>query len=243
MSTVPYTMRTAITEEIASAENPYVTEQQRVCGYDSLELTQSASFVATIFLLLSKEFPSKAQEELLNSLAIALINPGPRHPATRAAMVAGVSKSRHAHILPVALLTLNGDRGGSGEVEQSHAWLSAHLQEAPDLIKCQPPGFGDRYGSRDPLIARTLLHFASLSAAGPAIQWLVEYNQKCNEKTGVLDTGLCAAVSLDLGFNSRQAAALFQLFRAPGLLAHGLEQTHNPISAYPVMEDDTYELK
>lgn len=96
-----------------SPDNPYIAEHCRCRGYDLFELVQKRSFVDIIYLLLRGELPTKDQAQLFETLLVALINPGPRHPATRAAMNAGVGKTNTAHILPIALPVLGGDHLGA----------------------------------------------------------------------------------------------------------------------------------
>ncbi|MDZ4261485.1 MAG: citrate synthase, partial [Pseudomonadota bacterium] len=99
---------TKIWQEIASPDNPYLTESAQCHGYDLLELTQKRSFVDVLYLMFRGELPTANEATLLEQLMIALINPGPRHPATRAAMNAGVGSTDVEHILPIALTIYGG---------------------------------------------------------------------------------------------------------------------------------------
>ncbi|MCI5121070.1 MAG: citrate synthase, partial [Candidatus Electrothrix sp. AUS4] len=77
---------TQLWQEEPLAENPYLATICRCHGYDILELANKRSFIDVLFLLFQGELPDRTQGELLEVLMIALINPGPRHPATRASM-------------------------------------------------------------------------------------------------------------------------------------------------------------
>lgn len=238
---------TLITEEICNTETPYITHTQRISGYNTLELCQKASFSEALYLLFIGELPSAEHAQLLNSLQIALCNPGPRHPAARAAMTAGVSKTRSEHLLPTALLVLGGGRGGSQEVIASFEWFHRTLKQSGKterdlLLENEVPGFGLVYGGRDALMDSFLSVLSKMKGAGPALSLCLKL-QSQRYPIGILDTGLCAAACFDLGFGARESGGLFQLFRAPGLLAHGMEKSHSPISSAPLLEDDAYELE
>jgi citrate synthase len=114
---------TKIWDEEASEYNPYLAEHCRCHGYDLIELIQKRSFVDVFFLMVMGELPNKDQAKLLETLMTGLINPGTRHPASRAAMNAGVGKTNAAHILPISLNVLSGEHLGGNEVlrPRSHA--------------------------------------------------------------------------------------------------------------------------
>ncbi len=234
-----------ITEEIAAPGQPFVAAAQRIAGYDLLALTQQRSFSDVLLLLLTGELPDKPKSQLLEKLLIALCNAGPRHPATRAVMTAGVSKARAEHLLPIGLEVLGGERQGAAEVARAWQFL-AHQLEHPDtaLPPAPPAGFGQLYGTADPLQADLLNLLAAQTGAGAALKLCLQLQKQLAPlEAGILDTGLCAACSLDLGIGARESIGLFQLLRAPGLLAHGMEQTHFPITAAPLLDDKDYDFQ
>ena len=110
---------TRIWSEQASDHNPYNAARALCHGYDLFELMEKRNFVDVFFLLFCGELPTKSQAELFQALMIALINPGPRHPATRAAMNAGIGKSNPLHILPIAASVFGGDYMGAGEIDSA----------------------------------------------------------------------------------------------------------------------------
>ena len=247
---------TAIWNEKASATNPYIAQRCYLHGYDLMELTKSRSFIDVLFLIFKFELPTASQAHLLETLMIACINPGPRHPATRAAMNAGVSKANNEHILPIGLMTLGGAFNGSSEVEQAMSFLAKNNTQDPDelakkLLKknkaCQgdihiAPGFGSYYGEINIMSSELASYLLQLPDVGENLKWghnFVSYISKKN-KMGWLTTGVVAAVLADLGFGAREGAGLFQIMSAPGLLAHGLEQTHKPINSMPFLADENY---
>jgi citrate synthase len=69
-----------------------------------------------MFLLFRGEAPTREQARLLEGLAIALANPGPRDAAVHAAMCGGVGGSTSASCLMAALAVGAGASGGAREV-------------------------------------------------------------------------------------------------------------------------------
>jgi len=247
---------TKIWQEIPSPENPYITQQAFCHGYDLLELMQKRSYVDVLYLLLRGNLPTQEERGLLETLMVGLINPGPRHPAARAAMNAGVGKTDNAHILPIALTIYGGKHLGAGEIEPAMRFLRQQRKQPPQdiaeqlLKNTQPteegdwhiaPGFGSRFNGIDVLPCQIALQLLDLPACGNTLQWAHEFATALNQHgMGWLSSGLAAAVFTDLGFNPRAGAGLFQLIAAPGLLAHGVELTNKPITAMPFISDEHY---
>ncbi|MDH5297772.1 MAG: hypothetical protein OEV91_01995 [Desulfobulbaceae bacterium] len=246
---------TKIWYEKPTAQNPYLAERCYCYGYDLHELIRQKSFVDVFFLLFAGELPSQEQSKLLEALMIGLINSGPRHPATRAAMNAAVGKARHSHILPIGLSVLGGAHSGGDEVEQSMRFLRKATRRTPEDIAAEikdkfcsseedfhiVPGFGTRFGGRDPMPHQLAAYLASLPGSGEAIQWGEKFAARIAEKEmGWLDTGVAAATLCDLGFLPKQGAGLYQLLRAPGILAHGQELSNKPITAMPFLSEENY---
>ncbi len=183
---------TQITAEVAAVNNPYLTAQQHIFGYELVELMQKRSYTDVLFLLLTGELPTSSQANLLSQLQIALCNAGPRHPATRAVMTAAVSKSRPEHLLPIGLQVLGGERQGALAVAEAWQALKTYLACANFQPEQQPlpAGFGQIYGGFDPLQASLLNQLVSLPAAGPALRLcgqLQTYWQPRHQ--GILDIG------------------------------------------------------
>lgn len=246
-------------QEVPSNNNPYVSENCRCQGYDLTQLLQKCSYTETLYLLFRGELPDKQQNEMLQKLMIAFINPGPRHPASRAAMLAGVSKSDPSQFLPIALSIFSGEHLGARSLEKNIHFFRKNSQKNPkELIAefrlqlnnptpslWEPiPGFGMRFGSIDQYSENIAQMLAALPGAGKSLKWgalLVEQLQTYN--LGWLPTGIVAAVLSDLGFTPTAAVGMFQLISAPGLLAHGLEMSGKPLTAMPFLPDEDYTIE
>lgn len=250
---------TKIWQEQPNPENPYVAASCRCHGYDLLQLMAQCRFVEVLYLLFRGELPATAEAEILECLMIALINPGPRHPAARAAMVAGVGKSMPEHILPIALTILGGNHLGAGSIEATMRFLRQHQKQDPTDCAMQylaktplqreqdwilVPGFGCRFGSVDSITQELATHLVNLPGSGPSLQWGQAFAKTLQpHHLGWLTTGIAAAVFTDLGFNPKAGAGLFQLLQAPGLLAHGVELANKPFTAMPFVKDENYVIK
>jgi citrate synthase len=247
---------TQIWDEQPSPRNPYLAERCRCRGYDLLELMEKRSFVDVLFLLFLGELPTKAQAGLLESLMIAFINPGPRHPAARAAIYTGCGRTNTANILPVALSVLSGEHLGGAEVTAAMRFLGKHQKDDPGEIADSllqhfvppqdgdrriAPGFGSRFNGIEPLSRRIAEKLCRLPQCGAALRWGEAFADRlASHSMGWLGPGVCAAVFLDLGFAPRAGAGLFQLVCAPGLLAHGLELADKPVNSIPFLDEEHY---
>ena len=247
---------TKIWQEEATADNPYLAESARCHGYELLELTQKRSFVEVLYLMFRGELPAAHEAMLLEQLMITLINPGPRHPATRAAMNAGVGSTDPEHILPIALTIYGGSHLGAAEVEPAMAFLRKQRKNEPRKVvdalfaNSSPPsdgdwhivpGFGSRFGGVDPMAKKIAGHLASLPGNHETLCWGCQFADVLNgHSQGWLAPAIAAAAFTDLGFSPRAGAGLFQLLGAPGLLAHGVELASKPITAMPFLKDENY---
>ena len=247
---------TQIWDEQPSPQNPYLAERCRCRGYDLFDLMENSSFVDMLYLLMRGELPSKEQAKILETLMIAFINPGPRHPAARAAIYAGCGRTQTSHILPIALSVLGGDHLGGAEVTAAMRFLKKHQETAPQAVaegllqKWMPPekgdrriapGFGSRFNGIEPLSQAIAKRVKKLPGCSSFFQWGDVFSRLIAPRgMGWLSPGICAAVFLDLGFAPREGAGLFQLICAPGLLAHGLELADKPINSLPFLDEEKY---
>lgn len=253
MTSIPETVCpafvTSICREEACPDNPYNAQQRLIQGYDLRELWRNSDFVEVLLLLFTGELPSPQQRRLLEILMIGLINPGPRHPAVRAAMLAGVSKTAPEHLLPLGLLTGSGEQGGALAVVASHAYLRSHLAKDPSacaqdcLVGEQAPGFGTSHGGPEPLWQQLGEDLVAAWPESPVMQWCDLFTATLKQAgQSWLAPGLVAAVGLALELGPRETMGLYQLLIAPGVVAQGMEQTHRPISSNPLLADAHYEL-
>lgn len=238
----PNAVRSAIWREEAEADNPFAARAAFCRGYDVYgEMLGRARWVEMLYLLFIPEPPTAAQTELLESLAVALANPGPREPSVHAAMCGGVCGSTAASSLMAALAVGAGQLGGAREVYTvATGWAScgtdlaawqewlANIGKLPSGIwptPEHPPGF-DPHGVGTPTPVRQTLACLAGYGAGPRLPWLQQYLSELEAAAGrpLSFSGVAAAALADLGFNPEQSEMLYLLLRLPGAAAHALEQ-------------------
>src|SRR5204863_8080903 len=90
-------IHTRIWLEEPEPNNPFATRAAYCRGYDVYgEMLGQARWVEMLYLLFHDEAPTAAQADLLEALALALANPGPRDASVHAAMCGGVCGSTAA---------------------------------------------------------------------------------------------------------------------------------------------------
>lgn len=255
MSLSPDVLQTAIWHETAEPDNAFVAAACFCHGYDVYgELLNKASWCEYFYLILRGERPSAGQAQLLERLAIALANAGPRDPGVNAAMNGGAGGSTHASCLMAALAVGAGQLGGAREVflameywqqcgvdlEQWRARLRRPVETAIDIWSApeHPPGFDPHGVSCATPVRQTLSVLANLDG-GTALPWL-EQNRSELEALAehpLAFAGVAAAACFDLGLSADQAEMLYLLLRLPGAAVHALEQEQLGWRKFPFFRD------
>lgn len=245
-------IHTRIWQEEAESDNAFAALSCHCHGYDVYgDLLVHASWIDYLFLLFRGEAPSAQQAKLLEGLAIALANPGPRDAAVHAAMCGGVGGSTSASCLMAALAVGAGASGGAREVwlamqnwneygtdlELWQTGLSVKPVDDPADVwptAGHPAGF-DPYGVRCTGPVRQTLEYLSSLGCGQSLAWL-QANRLLLESTAGLPLamlGVAAAALHDLGFNPPQGEMLCLLLRLPGAAVHALEQRDYGYKNFP----------
>src|SRR5688572_19551857 len=117
-------LESRIWREEPEADNPFAARAAFCHGYDVYgEMLGRAGWADMVFLLFRGEAPSPQQRAMLEILAVALANAGPRDPSVHAAMCGGVGGSVAAASLMAALTVGAGSYGGGREVALAmEAW-------------------------------------------------------------------------------------------------------------------------
>jgi len=251
-----YVYQSSIWKEEPEADNPFAARVSYCRGYDVYgDVLKKASWFEYIYLMFAGDKPSTQQAMLLEKLAIALANPGPREASVRAAMNSGVAGSRNAASLMAALAVGAGQYGGGHEVFISvNAWetLGTDLDAWKQFLTNpnqgyeediwlpieHAPGF-DPNGESCPLpLKQTLEHLAEISS-GNTLRWLLEQRETLEAHVGypLAMSGIAAAAFHDLGIGSHQASMLHLMLRLPGAAAHALEQRELGWKTFPYYGD------
>ncbi len=252
MSAPREVIHTRIWAETAEPDNPFAATTCHCRGYDVYgDLLPKASFVEYLYLLFAGERPSPPQAQLLERLAIALANPGPREASVHAAMCAGVGGSPAAAMLMAALGVGAGNLGGGHEVRVAlEAWETfgcdvaawqAYLQDPPKPERADiwtpmehAPGF-DPHGERCATPVRQTLAVLSAIGAGPHLPWLAGHRATLEAAASapLAMSGVAAAALRDLGLGSEHGEMLYLLLRLPGAAVHALEQKRYGFKRFP----------
>lgn len=238
-----FELHSSIWREEAQPENPFVADRCLAFGYDVYgDILKKSSWAEYLLLLFFGERPSIAAASLLEKLAIALANPGPREPSVRAAMNGGVGGSVDAASLIAALAVGAGQYGGSHEVyllvdawcrlgEDLEGW-KAYLSEPNRDYREDvwspiehPPGF-DPHGVRCARPVVQSLDVLTEISPGSNLTWLQEHRSELERHSGLplAMSAVAAAAFHDLGFSANQAIMMYLMLRLPGAAVHALEQ-------------------
>jgi citrate synthase len=257
-------IQTRIWREEAEPDDPFATRAAYCRGYDVFgQMVGKARWVEMLVLLFRDELPAAAALDMLEALAVALANPGPRDPSVHAAMCGGVGGSTAAASLIAALSVGAGRYRGARDVfDAMRAWQAcgtelerwseqvagsdadtADIWPAPE----HPPGFnphGLATATSVRQLLETLAGIGRESGAAPRLCWLAMHRDTVEQVLGMpLDmTGVAAAALADIGFSAAEGEMLYLLLRLPGAAAHALEQDAGGFRNFPFyaveLEDD-----
>lgn len=259
-------IHTRIWLEEPEPDNSFAAKAAYCRGYDVYgEMLGRARWVEMIYLLFRNETPAPAHADLLEALAVALANPGPRDPSVHAAMCGGTCGSPAAASLIAALAVGAGQLSGGRDVflameawnacgTNLEAWQSRLSVPATETAPIwptpeHPPGFDPHGISTATPVKQTLSCLAKLSP-GPILVWLETHRDalEAMAQRPLALSGVAAAAYIDLGFTSEQGEMLHLLLRLPGAAAHALEQRQYghkkfPFFALEIENDPAQEAK
>lgn len=238
----PNAIRSRIWCEEPEADNPFAARVAYCRGYDVYgEMLGQSRWVEMLYLLFHNEAPTTAQADLLEALAVALANPGPRDASVHAAMCGGVCGSTAASSLMAALAVGAGQLAGGHEVflamegwaacgTDLDAWRQRLARQTviPGSIWPAPehsPGF-DPHGVSTATPVKQTLALLERYSSGAYLPWLQQNLSAMEAAAGapLALSGVAAAAFADLGFSPEQGEMLHLLLRLPGAAAHALEQ-------------------
>lgn len=244
-------IHTRIWNEEPEEDNSFSAKAAHCYGFDVYgDMLGQARWVEMLFLLFRGEAPTGRQADLLEAVAVALANPGPRDPSVHAAMCAGVCGSTAASSLIAALAAGAGGVSGGREVQlMLREWLASGMELSawerrlrkkttknvdiwPDLE--HPPGFEPHGINRSTIVKQSLACFIHLST-GPHLKWLSQNVDALEQAAGrpLALSGVAATAFCDLGFSPDEGELLHLMLRLPGAAAHALEQKRYGFRKFP----------
>ncbi|WP_290642821.1 citryl-CoA lyase [Aquabacterium sp.] len=260
MSDAP--IHTRIWQETPEDNDPFATRTAYCHGYDVYgQMLGHARWADMLHLMFTGQAPTVVQTHMLDTLAVALANPGPRDPMVHAAMCGGVGGSQAAASLMAALAVGAGQSGGARDVYLAmRAWAKCHDQAQTEWLATlahhapltsiapddagwpeieHPAGFAPHGVSTATIVLQTLESLGRISP-GPCLPWLMMHRAELEAaaKLPLSMVGVAAAAFVDLGFNAAQGEMLHLLLRLPGAAAHALEQVAYGFKRFPYPEVD-----
>ncbi len=256
MSDEDEVVHSRIWDEVAEADNPFAAAACYCSGFDVYgDLLGKISWIEYLYLLLKQEPATPAQARLLEGLAVAVANSGPRDHSIRAAMNAGVGGSTHAACLTAALAVGAGQLGGAREVALAmEAWRECvrdldawthRLSHPPREERADvwpdsehPPGF-DPHGASCATPVRQSLTYLANCSPGENLRWLRQSRGELERLSAcpLAMTGVAAAALTDLELTPGQGEMLYLLLRLPGAAVHALEQQEYGYKRYPFFKN------
>lgn len=251
MSAPSQSIQTRIWREEAEADNPFAVRSAHCRGYDVFgQMLGHARWTEMLCLLFRDDLPAPDALRLLETLAVALANPGPRDPSVYSAMCGGACGSPAAASLMAALAAGAGRHGGAREVfEAMHTWLTCgrelnawanhDVDAAGPTVDIWPPGEHlpgfDPNGVSTPTSVLQLLSTLAAMGSFPCLAWLAEHRPELEALAGfpLNQAGVAAAAFTDLGFTPREGEMLYLILRLPGAAAHALEQEDYGFRNFP----------
>lgn len=245
-------IHTKIWREEPEPDNPFAAKKCFCAGYDVYgDLLGKASWAEYLYLLFKLEKPTTQQTKLLETIAVAIANPGIRDHSVRAAMNAGVGGSTSASALMAALAVGAGQYTGAREVYlamQNWEELGTNIQmwEQTSFAKYQSeppdvwppighmPGFDSNADNCATPILQTLNKLSEDDETN-TLKWLIEHREHLEKQFSapLSMVGVISAAFYSLGFIAQQAEMLYLLMRLPGAAVHALEQREHGWRKYP----------
>ena len=214
----------------------------RVRGYDIGELMGRVSFGAAVYLILRGELPDEKTGRLMDAILVSSIDHGATPPSTLAARTVASTGGAMSQSVAAGILSINRFHGGAIEdcarqlatindrVAETGERLEAAVETVLAELKAQGKrmsGFGHRVHTDDPRTRRLFELAADAGVAGPhmaAARAVEQAFEATGRKLPINVDGAIAAVAADMGFDAAVMNGLFMIARAPGLIAHALEE-------------------
>jgi citrate synthase len=238
---IPTRIHTAVGAEVADPKQGTI----HLChGYDLYnDLLGQYSWLELTILHLKGELPSKEEVRVLDLLFSCVINPGPKHHATQAAMTAAVTHTPVGNSLLAGLTVLEGRYQGALEIEQAMHFLDelARREGTVDqqiltkiLSKYSDiPGFSRLDRTQEKRVLSMLKQVEEHMSGSEHRHLQAAPLVASHKEVQLTSIGLFAAGLGDLGYTPRQGHGLYMIAAAPGILAHLLEQMEGDWRSYP----------
>jgi len=213
-----------------------------VRGYDIAELMGRVSFGAAVYVILTGELPSPAIARLMDAILVSSIDHGATPPSVLAARALASTGASLSASVAAGIMSINRHHGGAIEncarqlkaiadraaresvsMDEAATRTLAEMREAGERM----PGFGHRYHTKDPRTVRLfeLAREAGVDGIHMKVARAVEKSFSDAKKALPINVdGAIGAILADLGMNPAAFNGIFMIARAPGLVAHVIEE-------------------
>jgi succinyl-CoA synthetase alpha subunit len=213
-----------------------------VRGYDIAELMGHVSFGAAVYLILTGELASPAVARLMDAILVSSIDHGATPPSALSARNVASTGATLSASVAAGIMSINRHHGGAIEdcarqlkaIADRAARDSISLQEAATRTLRtmseageRMSGFGHRVHTKDPRTTRLfeLAREAGVDGVHMQAARAVEKAFADAKKSLPINVdGAIGAILADLGMNPAAFNGIFMIARAPGLIAHVIEE-------------------
>jgi citrate synthase len=228
--------------EWATSITEIVPNHVRVRGHDIASLMSACSFGGAVYLILTGTVPDEPVARLMDAILVSSIDHGVTPPSTLAARNAASTGAPLASCVASGILAINEHHGGAirdcamqlGQIvrrcEETAEAVDLVAQAVVDEMKREGrrlAGFGHRVHTDDPRTNRLLDMADEAGASGrhvEAARAVANVFARANRDLPLNVDGAIAAVLADLGFDPHVMNGVFMIARAPGLVAHAVEE-------------------
>jgi succinyl-CoA synthetase alpha subunit len=213
-----------------------------VRGYDIAELMGHVSFGAAVHLILTGELPTPPIARLMDAILVSSIDHGATPPSALAARTVASTGASLSASVAAGIMSINPHHGGAIEdcARQLKAIADRSVRESLSIDEAasrslvamreageRMPGFGHRLHTKDPRTARLfeLAREAGVDGMHMHAARAVEKAFAAAKKSLPINVdGAIGAILADLGINPAAFNGIFMIARAPGLIAHVIEE-------------------
>jgi citryl-CoA lyase len=230
--------RTAITTH--KNGKPYVR------GYNLTKLAGKTSFTASIYLVLKGELPDEKTEKMLDAILTISIDHGIEPASVVSARNIYSAGSPVQAAVAGGILAFGEFHGGAIEaaMENFYGYGGKDAQQLIVDLKAKDrrvAGFGHKLYDKDPRTERLIDLAKEYGFYGKFVQFAESLEgefEKGGKKLPLNIDGIIAAILCEMGFDARVGKGIFIIARAPGLVAHVVEEATREKPVRRLTEDE-----
>lgn len=230
--------RTAITTH--KDGKPYVY------GHNLIDLCENLSFAGAIYLILKGEKPSKEAESMLSAMLTISIDHGVEPSSVVTARNIYSAGSPVQAAVAGGVLAFGEYHGGAIEaaMENFYDYVDKTPSQLIDGLKAKDrrvSGFGHKLYDLDPRSEKLIELSKKYGFCGKYVKFAQNVVEEFKKREKVLPLnidGIIAALLCEMGFDIKVGKGIFIIARAPGLVAHVVEEATREKPVRRLEEDE-----